>query len=324
MVSSAEGAGPSGAARPHPVRVLYIGGMARSGSTLLDLMLGQLPAHCDVGELFYLWRDGVERDLLCACGERFGACPFWTEVGRVAFGGWDRVDTGRVLALQADVDRTSRLPAILGARRLPGFRSRLDEYTEVLTALYAAIATVSGAEVVVDSTKRPSLAYILRRAPGIDLRLVHVVRDPRGVVYSWTKQVKMPAGAAPKPYMNQRSPRQISRRWVTVTLMTATLRRLGVPTVLVRYEDLVREPAAALRRVAAVSTGGPEPDLSGILTPDGLRLGESHTVAGGRVRMRTGLMPLRLDEEWRTALPSSLRRFVSAVTWPLRRRFGYR
>jgi hypothetical protein len=306
------------------VRVLYIGGMARSGSTLLDLMLGQLPAHCDVGELFYLWRDGVGRDLLCACGERFGACPFWTEVGRVAFGGWDRVDLDRVLALQADVDRTSRIPAILAARRLPGFRDRLDQYTDILTALYAAIGTVSGAEVVVDSTKRPSLAYILRRAPGIDLRLVHVVRDPRGVVYSWTKQVEMPAGAAPKPYMNRRSPRQISRRWVTVTLMTALLRRLGVPTVLVRYEDLVRQPEAALRRVAAVSTGGPEPDLSGFLTPAGLTLGATHTVAGGRVRMRTGLMPLRLDEEWRSALPVSLRRFVSAVTWPLRRRYGYR
>jgi hypothetical protein len=306
------------------VRVLYIGGMARSGSTLLDLMLGQLPAHCDVGELFYLWREGLDRDLKCGCGERFSACPFWVEVGRVAFGGWDRVDLERVLAIQADVDRTSRLPAILGARYLPGFRSRLDEYTAVLTALYTAIRTVSGAEVVVDSTKRPSLAYILRRAPGIDLRLVHLLRDPRGVVYAWTKSVRMPDDASAKEYMERRSPRLISRRWVTVTLMTATLRRLGVPTALVRYEDLVRDPAPALRRIAAVSTGNPEPDLSGFLTPDGLQLGESHTVFGGRVRMRTGVMPLRLDEEWRSALPAPLRRFVSAATWPLRRRYGYR
>jgi hypothetical protein len=321
-VSSPQAADPAGAVRPGPVRVLYIGGMARSGSTLLDLMLGQLPAHCDVGELFYLWRDGVQRDLLCACGERFGACPFWRAVGQVAFGGWDGADVARVLALQADVDRTSRIPAILAPT--PGFRRRLDSYTETLTALYAAIAEVSGARVVVDSTKRPSLAYILRRAPGLDLRLVHVVRDPRGVVYSWTKRVAMPPGASPKAFMNRRSPRQISRRWVTVTLMTAALRRLGVPTVLVRYEDLVRDPAAVLRRITAVSTGEEAPDLSGILTPGGLHLGSSHTVAGGRVRMRTGLLPLRLDEEWRTALPSRLRRFVSAATWPLRRRYGYR
>ena len=306
------------------VRVLYIGGMARSGSTLLDLMLGQLPGHCDVGELFSLWREGVERDLACGCGARFSACPFWGSVGRVAFGGWDRVDLGRVLALQADVDRTSRLPAILGARYLPGFRRRLDEYTAVLTALYAAIRTVSGAEVVVDSTKRPSLAYILRRAPGIDLRLVHLLRDPRGVVYAWTKHVRMPADASAKEYMELRSPRLISRRWVTVTLMTAGLRRLGVPTALVRYEDLVCDPGAALRRIAAVSTGGPEPDLAGILTPGGLRIGASHTVFGGRVRMRTGVLPLRLDEEWRTALPVRRRRFVSAATWPVRWRYGYR
>lgn len=297
-------------------RVLYIGGMARSGSTLLDLMLGGLPGHCDVGELCYLWRDGVERDLLCACGQRFSACPFWGEVGRVAFGGWDRVDLPRLLALQADVDRTTRIPAVLAPTG--GFRRRLEEYTAALTALYGAIARVSGAEVVVDSTKRPSLAYILRRAPGVDLRLVHVVRDPRGVVYSWTKKVPMPPGASPKAYMNRRSPCQISRRWVTVTLMTGLLRRLGVPTVLVRYEDLVGDPAATLRRITGAA------DVSGVLTPGGVRLGSSHTVAGGRVRMRTGVLPLRLDEEWRTALPASLRRFVSAATWPLRRRYGYR
>jgi hypothetical protein len=314
---------PAGADHP-TARVLYIGGVGRSGSTVLDMMLGQVPGHCDVGELFYLWREGVDRDLKCGCDERFSACPFWVEVGRVAFGGWDRVDLDRVLALQADVDRTSRLPAILGARFLPRFRGRLDEYTAVLTALYAAIGAVSGAEVVVDSTKRPSLAYILRRAPGIDLRLVHLVRDPRGVVYSWTKNVRMPRDTSAAEYMGRRSPRVISRRWVTVTLMTACLRRLGVPTALVRYEDLVRDPAPVLRRIAAVSTGDPDPDLSGILTPEGLRVGGSHTVAGGRVRMRTGRMPLRLDEEWRTALPSRLRRFVSAATWPLRRRYGYR
>ena len=57
------------------VTVLFVGGMPRSGSTLFDLMVGQLPGHCDVGELFYLWQAGPLRDQLCACGEPFSELP---------------------------------------------------------------------------------------------------------------------------------------------------------------------------------------------------------------------------------------------------------
>ncbi len=64
-----------------PVDVVFVGGMPRSGSTLLDLLIGQLPGHCDVGELFYMWQGGAKRDQRCACGEHFSRCPFWTAVG---------------------------------------------------------------------------------------------------------------------------------------------------------------------------------------------------------------------------------------------------
>ena len=70
------------------VRVLYVGGVPRSGSTLTDLVLDQLPGHVSVGELFYLFRNGIRMDSACGCGEPFSACPFWVAVGDRAVGGW--------------------------------------------------------------------------------------------------------------------------------------------------------------------------------------------------------------------------------------------
>ncbi len=306
------------------IPVLYVAGMPRSGSTLLDLMLGQLPGHCDVGELFYLWQAGPVRDQRCACGEVFSACPFWTEVGRVAFGGWDAVDVQEVLKLQASVDKTVYLPLVLAPRLFPSYQRRLERYTTILTELYAAIRHVSGADVVVDSTKRPSLAYILRRTRGVDLALVHIVRDPRGVVYSWSRQVELPAGAGPRSHLRRQSPILISRRWLTVNMMIGMLERLGVPRVLLRYEDLVRRPREELTQVAQLHGDPPRTEDLDFLTDAGLRLSSSHTVAGGRVRFQTGVVPLRTDERWRTELPAWQRRFVEVVTWPLRRRYGYR
>lgn len=305
--------------------VLYVGGMPRSGTTLLDLMLGQLPGHCDVGELFYLWQAGVQRNQLCACDKRFADCPFWSEVGRRAFGGWDAVDAQQMMALQSSVDTSRHIPQILLARFLPRFRRRLEEYTDLLLRVYSAVLAVSGEAVVVDSTKRPSTAFVLWRSSRIDLRLVHMLRDPRAVVYAWTKTVAVPQGAGPRDHLKLRSPWQIARRWVTVNLMIAALGRLGAPLVRLRYEDLVGDAADELRRVSALTvqeTG----TLGELRFLDGgeLQTARSHTLVGGRVRMHAGSMRLRLDEEWRSRLSGRRRIFVSVVTWPTRRIFGYR
>ena len=196
---------------PAKVNVLYVGGMARSGSTLTDLMLATLPGHVAVGELRYMWRNGLLHDGVCSCGATFSRCPFWVEVGTRAYGGWHNIDGQRVVELQYEVLRTQRIPLVL-ARRPPAFVQALDEYTTILQALYAAIAAVAGAEVVVDSSKRGALAYVVRSMPGIRLTVAHVLRDPRGVAYSFSKTVDLPAGTDFHQEMPRVTPRRIARR----------------------------------------------------------------------------------------------------------------
>ncbi len=304
-------------------QVLFVGGMPRSGSTLFDLMVGQLPGHCDVGELFYMWQAGLLRDQLCACGQVFSACPFWQAVGTAAFGGWDHVDATEVLELQRRVDTTSRLPLSLVGRLLPRHAASVARYLGLVARLYAAIAEVSGARVVVDSSKRPSTAHLLARAAGVDLRVVQVVRDPRGVVNSWSRQVPLPDKAGARAYLKRRTMRETVRRWLTVNLLTEVLARRGVPVARVRYEDLVREPVAAMEVVQRLMGEVPTPEATSFLGPDGLATGASHAIAGGRVRMRSGTVPLRLDEAWRRELPRYKQFITVAATWPLMRRYGY-
>ena len=49
-------------------RVLYIGGLGRSGTTLLERILGELPGACALGEVVHLWDRDVRADERCACG----------------------------------------------------------------------------------------------------------------------------------------------------------------------------------------------------------------------------------------------------------------
>lgn len=304
--------------------VLYVAGVPRSGSTLTDLMLAQLPEHVGVGELYYLWANGPQQDVTCACGSPFSGCDFWQAVGEQAFGGWPADLVAEVRRLQASVDRTARLPLVAGPLRPPRIARDADRYRGILTDLYRAIVAVSGARVVVDSSKRPSLAFLLRDAEDVDLRVAHVVRDPRGVAYSWSKPVPLQPGTSHLTEMPRWSPSRTARRWVTVNASFGLLRRTGVPTVVVRYEDLVARPQEELARIARLHGIEVSSADLGYVAGGRLTMPRGHTIAGSRIRLSTGSIELRTDEEWRRAMAPGARRLVSAGTWWSRRQYGYR
>jgi hypothetical protein len=307
------------------VRVLYVGGLGRSGSTLLDRLLGQVPGFEAVGEIVYLWDHSLGRDHDCGCGKRFRDCPLWTAVGEEAFGGWSRVDAEGTLALQRRVDHTYRVPLLVAPWLRPAFARDLRDYASAMGRVLAAVRDVSGAQVVVDSSKYPAPAFVLRRAPEVDLRVVHIVRDPRGVAHSWGRTVRRPEQqGSVQEFMPRWAPGLSARRWVTSNLLMQALGLLGVPVLRLRYEDLVRDPAAALRRVIDFA-GVPLDDASlAFLEPGAAQLGPNHTADGNPMRFTTGRVEIRADEAWRSRMEPAARRTVERRTWPLRLLYGYR
>ena len=305
--------------------VLYVGGWGRSGSTLFDRMLGQIPGVASLGEVREVWQRSCVEDRPCGCGEPFSRCPFWIEVGRRAFGGWGSLDLDEVLRLRYGLDRPWT-PAVLAASRVrPGKRRELGRYEGILGSLYHAVREVSEARVLVDSSKLPSHALLLRRVPGIDLRLVHLVRDSRGVAFSWQKEIKAVdvAGDGRSRYLNRYGTIAASARYVLYNELTRLVGIRRVPYLRLRYEDLLADPGAGLTRTlrhAGLDLG--EGDL-GFLRDGEADLHPNHTVDGNPVRFATGPVRLRTDDEWRRRMPPSDRRSVTALTSPLLMAYGY-
>ena len=227
-------------------RVIYLGGLGRSGTTLLERMLGALPGVCALGEVVHLWQRDVRDDERCGCGQAFSACDFWRVVGERAFGGWNRAPVDRILALRGQVERTRHIPR-LARWHLPGeFGARVADYVYQYTRLYAAAAAVGGATAVVDSSKHSSLAFCLRWSADIDLRVVHVVRDSRGVAYSWTKEVKKPEVEGADAFMPVYSPSSSGRQWVAYNLLFDALgKRALAMTHLRAARTIYGRPAGA-------------------------------------------------------------------------------
>jgi hypothetical protein len=176
--------------------------------------------------------------------------------------------------------------------------------------------------VIVDSSKRPSDAAMLRLVAGVEPYYVHLVRDPRAVAYSWQRRKTQldkdrPADLVPH------NPFDSTVKWVEWNLAAEALRRRHDPdrSILVRYEDFVAHPRSALERMAAL-TG----ETSRGLPLEGerrARLSPNHTVSGNPSRFTTGVVELRVDDEWRTRQRRLDRLVSTSLALPLLSRYGY-
>ncbi|HET6745263.1 MAG TPA: sulfotransferase [Candidatus Limnocylindria bacterium] len=298
------------------IRVLYIGGSGRSGSTLIDRIIGQLPGFVSTGELRVISNAGVGENRLCGCGQPFDVCGFWTQVGTQAFGGWDAVDR-TALHAAGSISYPRAVRALLGGGVAPQPEARRH-----LVSLYQAISDQAGGAVVIDSSKGPRYATLLATIPDLDVRAIHLIRDSRGVAYSWSKVVSRPDVPGQDVEMMRMSAPQVAGRWILHNAMMELLAR-NTPVVRVNYETFLARPRQELERIlAVVDPDAAPPDLE-FLGASSVRLAPNHTVMGNPMRMQTGHVALRLDEAWRTAMPGGARALVTAMTWPFLMRYGY-
>jgi hypothetical protein len=306
-----------------PPVVLYIGGSGRSGSTLLDRMLGQVPGMWSTGELARVWDSGARDNQLCGCGEPFLSCPFWVRVGEAAFGGWSAFDVDRAVQLQHLVRRHRYLPLILMPRLSSRFAQRIREFDEMTQRLYSAILEVSGCTVLVDSTKEASYAYLLRRVLRDRLRVVHLVRESRGVAFSWTKTVRMPDRADTEVHLPRYHPGRMALRWVAYNGLFDALAASGVPTLVVHYESLVSDPATELAAITEHAGLPPSDDQLAFVRGNEISLAPGHTVSGNPMRFSDGTLRLRLDDAWKTRMPRRQQWLVQLLSSPALVRYGY-
>jgi hypothetical protein len=178
---------------------------------------------------------------------------------------------------------------------------------------------------VIDSSKHPSLAFALAARRDLDLRVVQMVRDPRAVAYSWSKPTKRPEAeiqdraSATFPLW---PPSRSARLWLTHNAALPRLRRLDVPVMTLRHEDVIADPRATIRRVA--TWAGLAEDVPLPVSEQGVaELTVAHTVSGNPSRFRTGSVSIVADDAWRTASSRRALAPVTAITLPLLHRLGY-
>jgi sulfotransferase family protein len=313
----------AGVSRDGPT-VVYITGSGRSGSTLLERALGSAPGLVNVGELFDIFRRDAPQTERCGCGEPFAACTFWTGVARRAFGDWNSERSAAIHRLRVHIARQRQIPRLVAmplAGR--GFRADVARYGSAYETVYRAIAAEAGVSHIVDASKWPAQALALSRA-GIDVRMIHLIRDVRGVAYSLSKQgVRRPQALDGNEVMWNKRPAVAAVKWSLRQLDVELMRGCGLPIMRVRYDEFVRHPGRITEQVLTwLGLDYDQADLKH-LGEEHMTLGPSHGIAGNPSRALNGEIMLRPDEAWRDKMSRHDYSTVTAIALPLILRYGW-
>jgi len=305
---------------PSRPRLLYITGDARSGSTIFDALLGNQPGIVATGELNMLLLDGFGGPRLCACSRPIENCSLWGPVIQRWTADLAPHRPSDYHRLQSRFERLRGIPLVLwqSSRHSAAF----GRYTRWTADLMSIIAESGSAEIVADSAKNPVRALAILRGEAIEMTLVHLVRDPRGVAWSKCKLLRWPGLAK-----WLRTPVAVVLRaaldWTVANLSSEIVASMhkDVPYVRIRYEDLVLDPARALGRVGEAA--GIDLAPLGERAAGGAVFGFGHIMAGSHARGR-GPRPLALDIDWQENSPRWIRWTIWLLTGWLARRYGYR
>jgi hypothetical protein len=290
------------------------------------MILGSYDGIVSIGEFRNVWQ-ALRTNELCGCSAPVSLCKFWTAVGARAYGGWETIDIDAMINADDKFARHRSIPRHIVLRRLLRDTSDLGAYREALGRLYDAIQEISGSRIIVDSTKRASYAYVLRDVPGIDLRVVHLVRDSRGVAFSNAKaqiirpELEHPASAEPV-YMSAQPLWRTAIDWEVKNLLFYPLVRPSKRRR-VKYEDLVAHPSEELSAIVEFAGADRDEHGSWDAATCSFESLPHHTLGGNPVRFRRGRVRLEPDDEWKFKMSRGQKALVSTITFPLLLAYGY-
>ena len=299
------------------MKILFIAGNGRSGSTLLNVLLGQVPGFFAVGELRRIWDRGLIENRPCGCGLPFQDCPVWDEIFKIAYGGKSQMDALEMIRLREKYSQTKHLAGMYLGRDKSENRER-KEFVRALGHLYDAIHSHSGCRVIVDASKWPMYARYVEQIPSVQMYVLHLVRDPRACAFSWSRIKEYEPGV----HLPQQNAFRSTAYWVTWNPSISHFwKQKGGRYLFLPYEKFVDDPQSGMRSILAFL--GEDADSTSFLNGKKVTLHPTHSVAGNIARLTRGELEIKPDHEWETGMSQSSRVLVSAMTWPWLLKYGY-
>jgi hypothetical protein len=298
-------------------KLVYLAAASHSGSTMTAMLIGAHPELCSVGELKAIHL-GDKNSYLCSCKTLVDECAFWQGVSEkmakrgqefcISDAGTD-IRTGAtpyMLRLLKPLVRGPFMELIRDSFLLlsPTWRKQLPMLQHRNANYVSAIAEQAGVETVVDSSKIGIRLKYLLKNKDLDIKVIWVVRDGRGVSlayknpseYADAKDPKLRGGGTGKTQEQGRGIAYGAHEWVRCNQETeavlATMDR--DKWIKVHYEDICNNTENTLDKLFEFIGVDPTKKRLDFKTVE-------HHVVGNGMRLDESEV-IKLDDRWKDQL----------------------
>jgi len=299
------------------MKIVLLASSGRSGSTILERIMGQIEDIFPLGEVNHIWKRSFIENQLCGCGKPFKECDFWKEVVK-KFIIDEKYDPQYIFKLQRSVGRIRHLPILLFPKlRSYKYKKLLYKYMKVLEKFYKIVDELSNHKILIDSSKLPTHAFILYEM-GFDIYLIHLVRDSRAVAYSWQRKKKRPEIYWRSGYMSRYNIIKSVQDWTLKNCLFEYLKKKIKHHKTVSYEIFSKFPkSTVIELIKWLPINFSKDKINFFKNEKVIYLKKiNHTVSGNPVRFKQGEIEIRPDIEWMRKMSLFKKSIVSGLTYP--------
>ena len=304
------------------VRYVCMPGSPFTGSTLLGLLLNEHPDCASIGAATGLIKEVDLATYACSCGKLFRECEFWIQIAartqalghpvnvfqtdfwnthlRLSHNRWINALLVRSLGWSAVNDVRDAV-----VTRTSKIRQAISDMGWNTWSLASAVLERTGKTVFVDTARDHQRPKYLAKHPLLDVRVIHLIRDPRGNSVSIMKRSGVNAATA-------------AREWRHYNVEAARVKRY-LPEdswMTLHYEDLCADPAGVLDRISdflGVERAGTHPKPRD----------PTRHVIGNPMRLRA-LSEIREDQSWQTQLDTRDLKSIARIAGSASRELGFK
>lgn len=215
------------------MKIIYIAGDGRSGSTLLEMVLANIEDSISVGEAARFWKRFSEGDSNCGCGSKITECALWSGLNEFSKGEAG-INNMEMATRVMEINRYRNFKKIPDLVRDPAW----EAFNRCVKSFYEQIAEISGNDVIIDSSKSVPWLYYLKSLNFCEVQVIHVERALKNVANSWKKKISLPEYNYRNVEMPIKSNYTIAKNAWKVQRQLKRLRRT-YPIYYVNYEQFI-------------------------------------------------------------------------------------
>ncbi len=262
------------------IKIIYIAGDGRSGSTLLDSVLSNIENSISVGECHRFWIRYSEGASHCGCSNIVTECSLWSQIQSRLQTKFPDYEIAQFVQKVREIQffrNFKQIPKLLQSEEWKTFG-------KIVVYFYASIAEITGKNVIIDSSKSVPWAYLLLELGVFDIRMIHLERDVLAVANSWKKKVMLPEYTTREVWMPVKGNWVIAKTWLKIKKMANYL-VVRVPYMEIKYKSFCKHPENTLEELSVF--------LDESIPTTNLQLQKNHAIGGNPMRSQLGTIEIK-------------------------------